>query len=222
MTLGSAGWLYRSVKFVKRHRKAAIAMAATVALIACLIGYYTSQLRGERNVAVAEAQRTQEVQQFFLDAFDHAGQDAPSRGKTSHSATFLDRAARDAASLHQDPITQADIYQGLGTMYQQWGELESAERLLGQSLAINEAHFPVASLPVLKVKLALGAARQEHGAYNDAIATANEILRFPLPETEYRSALVLLADSHFHLGHWRKRMHSTRRSWPTDKRRKRR
>ena len=196
-----AGWTYRSVKFVKRHRQAAIALAATVALIAGLIGYYTFQLRGERNVAVTEAQRTQEVQQFFLDAFDHAGQEALPAEKSRIVRLFLDRAAKDAASLQRDPIIQADIYQGLGTMYQQWGELASAERLLRQSLAIKEAHFPMESLPVFKIKLALGAAMQERGAYDDAIASANEALRFPLPVTEYRSALALLADSHFHLGH---------------------
>jgi len=196
----SGGWLYRSVKFVNRNRRAAVALAATLALIAGLIGYYTLQLRSERNVAVAETQRTQEVQQFFLYAFDHAGQTALPVEKSRIVRLFLDGAARDAASLHRDPIIQADIYQGLGTMYQQWGELTSAERLLRQSLAIKEANFPKESLPVLKVKLALGAALQERGMYDEAIAAANEALRFPLPETEYRAALSLLADAHFHLG----------------------
>ena len=104
--------------------------------------------------------------------------------------------------MRQDPAMQADIYQGLGEMYREWGVLDHAERLTRQAVAIDEAAIPRNSNRTAGARLALGDVLEERGAYDDAIAIGNEVLRLRLNESNHVKALKLVADAHFHLGHF--------------------
>ena len=192
---------YRAGKFVSRHRRAAVAVLATFALISGLIGVFTLRLAQERNRAVAEAVRTQRVKQFFLDTFSNATEDALPSEKTRFATIFLDRGVRDIDSLAHDPALQAELYEGFGGMYEDWGELDRAEQIARRALAkTQEASGDGRQAKMVKAKLALGNVLEEKGRYAEAIATANDVLGGQLEKPDYPIALKLLADAYIHLG----------------------
>jgi serine/threonine-protein kinase len=191
---------YRFGKFIRRYRRAVIAVSLAMLLCTAGVALYTVRLARARNEALAEAARTQRVKQFFLDVFEHAAEDARPAEKIRIANLFLDRGAADARSLSQDPAMQADIYQGLGALYREWGVLDRAENLLRQAVALDETHLPANHAQTLRAKLALGILLEEHGAYEEAIGIGNEVLRVPPARSDYPKALKLLADANFHLG----------------------
>lgn len=193
---------YRLRKFVSRNRSGVIAASLTILLSAAGLTIYTIQVTRARNAAVAEAARTQQVKQFFLTAFNHAAEEALPAEKSRIISLILDHAARDAASLRQDRAMQADVYQGLGEMYREWGVLGRAEQLARQAVAINESSVPTILSRVVSSKLALGDVLEERGAYDDAIVIGNGALRLRLDDKDRAKALRLLANAHFHLGNY--------------------
>src|SRR5207248_1868680 len=57
-------WQYRIGKFVRRNRRAVAATAMSVMLIVGLVLFFTLRLAKARDTALAEAARTQRIQQF--------------------------------------------------------------------------------------------------------------------------------------------------------------
>src|ERR1700719_3503061 len=60
---------YRLRKFVARHRQPVAAIAAVLTLVVGLVIFFTVRLAIARNAALAEAARTQRVEQFMQDLF---------------------------------------------------------------------------------------------------------------------------------------------------------
>ncbi len=126
-------WRYRLGKFVRRRRLRLAYAAGTVCAFAGLIGFFTFRLQQARNEAVAEAARTQRIQQFTTNLFQ--GNDA-SVGPADdlRVKTLLDRGREEAGSLSGDPEMQADMWETLGEIYRKLGDPKQAGTLLKASL----------------------------------------------------------------------------------------
>ena len=124
---------YRIRKFLRRHRKPVAAIALTGMAIAALLAFYTWQLSQARDQALAEAARTQRVQNFTLDLFQGGDELAGPRQGLDVS-TLLERGVREAQALDSEPAIQAELFQTLGNVYRKMGHLELAEPLIRKAL----------------------------------------------------------------------------------------
>ena len=125
--------LYRAGKFVRRHSRAVLATAATLALVVFMAAAFMWQLTRERNQAVAEAVRVRHIQDFMTNLLQGGDQNAGPAASLPVTA-MIDRGVQQAGTFAGDPMVQADLYQTLGAMSQRLGRLDQAETLLDKAL----------------------------------------------------------------------------------------
>lgn len=132
---------YRADKFVRRHAGGVAAAAGVTVLIAALVGFYTWQLAAERNRALAETAKAEQVSQFLTDLFA-ASDPRESGGDKLTAKQILDSGAeRIRAELTGQPEVQAALMDVMGVAYQNLGLLDQAEHLLKNALEIREGLF---------------------------------------------------------------------------------
>jgi serine/threonine-protein kinase len=165
--------LYRIHKFVGRNRRAVAASAFVCAVIIGLVIFYTLRLAKARNAALAETARTQRVEQFMQDLFQG---DAESTGPADdlRVVTVLERGEKQARALDEDPEIQADLYQTLGTMYDQLGKYDQADSLLKASLAQRKAIDGADSAKVAESLVALANLRNDQAKLEEAESFARQ------------------------------------------------
>jgi predicted Ser/Thr protein kinase len=114
---------YRLGKFVGRNRRAVMAAAAVLVLVAALVIVFTVRLAGARNAALAQTARTQRIQRFMLNLFD-GGDKAAGPAQDLRVVTLIDHGVQEARSLNAEPAVQADLYETLGGVshFEQAGE----------------------------------------------------------------------------------------------------
>ena len=168
--------LYRMHKFVGRNRRPVAASVLVGALIVGLVIFYTLRLAKARNAALAETARTQRVEQFMQDLFQG---DAESTGPADdlRVVTVLERGEKQARALDEDPQIQADLYQTLGTMYDQLGKYDRADSLLKASLAQRKATSGADSAKVAESLVALANLRNDQAQLAEAEAFARQGLQ---------------------------------------------
>ena len=132
-------WSYRAGKFIRRNKgRLAIASAVLIAFAATNV-FYTSRLAAERDRALVEAQRAQEVATFVTDLFEVSTPDE-SRGAEVTARQMLDRGAeRIGAELQTQPLVQVSLMQVIGSAYAKLGLNDSAVNTLETALERYEA-----------------------------------------------------------------------------------
>src|SRR5580700_875134 len=168
--------LYRMHKFIGRNRRPVTASALVGALVVGLVIFYTLRLAKARNAALAETARTQRVEQFMQDLFQG---DAESTGPADdlRVVTVLERGEKQARALDEDPEIQADLYQTLGTMYDQLGKYDQADSLLKASLAQRKATRGADSAKVAESLVALANLRNDQAQLEEAEVFARQGLQ---------------------------------------------
>lgn len=161
------GVSYRLGKLVRRRWAELSAAAAALLLLAALVGFYTFRLASARNAALAEAARTQRVQQFMLGLFT-GGDDQAGPADSLRVVTLVDRGVQEARLLDRDPIIQAEVYNTLGAVLQQLGELPRADSVLGAALDRRLALLGPASPEVAESRVSLGLLRLDQARYDEA------------------------------------------------------
>jgi serine/threonine-protein kinase len=131
---------YRLGKFARRHWKPLSAAAAVTLAVVGLVSFYTVRLTAARNDAVAEAQRTRRIQEFMNGLFE-GGDPAAGPRDTLRVVSLLERGVHDAAGLAAEPAVQAELYQTLGTIFQNFGHLDRADSLLALALEIRRTRL---------------------------------------------------------------------------------
>src|ERR1700681_3254634 len=133
-------WQYRIGKFVRRKRRAVAATAVIFAVIVGLVTFFTVRLAKARDTALAEAARTQRIQQFTANLFQ-GGDAAAGPSDSLRVITIVDRGVQEAKTLNHDPKVQAELYQNLGSIYQKLGKFEPADSLLRSALEQRKSLF---------------------------------------------------------------------------------
>jgi serine/threonine-protein kinase len=167
---------YRLRKFVSRNRRAVVASSLASVIVVALVIFYTLRLAKARNAALAEAARTQRVEQFMQDLFQG---DAESTGPADdlRVVTVLERGEKQARALDEDPEIQADLYQTLGTMYDQLGKYDQADSLLRASLAQRKTTDGADSAKVAESFVALANLRNDQAQLAEAETLARQGLQ---------------------------------------------
>jgi serine/threonine-protein kinase len=157
---------YRLGKFVRRNRRPVLAVCLVFTLVVGLVIFFTVRLARARNAALAEAARTKRFERFMLNLF-RGGGDAPPSTEMPAIA-LLDRGLKEAASLHADPETQADLYETLGSMYEVLGNYPKADALLRASLDKIKAALGPDDPKVAESLLQLAVLRGDQAQYKEA------------------------------------------------------
>jgi serine/threonine protein kinase/tetratricopeptide (TPR) repeat protein len=158
---------YRTGKFVRRHSRAVTAAALVFVVIVGLVAFFTWRWTKARNAALAEAAKTQRVQQFMMNLFQ-GGDEAVGPAADMKVLTMVDRGVQQAQALSTDPKVQAELYLTLGSIYQKLGKLDQAESLLRQALAQRQTLFGPDSAEVAESLVALGQLRAEQAHMDEA------------------------------------------------------
>jgi len=150
--------LYRTGKFLRRNRVAAIATVLVIAAIASQTTFYTQRLAAERDNAQLQAERAQEVADFLTGLFAEAD---PSQnlGEPMTARQMLDRgAARIADELDGQPELQAALMVTIAKSYENMEENVAARDYLNASMPGIEAKLGNANADVLRLRFLLGMA----------------------------------------------------------------
>lgn len=131
---------YAAAKFLRRHRSAAIAIAAVI--LAYVLGstLFTVRLARARDAAIAEAARVDRIQRFTESLFD-GGDPEAGRAVELKTSDLLRRGEVEAEGLGSDPRMQADMLHTLGKAYQRLGLFKEANTLLGRALQERKDRF---------------------------------------------------------------------------------
>ncbi len=158
---------YRIGKFVRRNRRAVAATAVIFAVIVGLITFFTVRLAKARDTALAEAARTQRIQQFTANLFQ-GGDPAVGPSDSLRVITIVDRGVQEAKTLNRDPKVQAELYQNLGSIYQKLGKFEPADSLLRSALDQRKSLFGADSREVAESLTGLGLLRSDQAHLEEA------------------------------------------------------
>jgi serine/threonine protein kinase/Flp pilus assembly protein TadD len=179
---------YRLGKFVRRNRRAVSAAALVFTIVVGLVVFFTVRLAKARNAALEEAARTQRIQRFMMNLFQ-GGDESVGPGDSMKVVTLLNRGVQEAQTLNSDPKVQAELYQTLGTIYDQLGKFDQADSLLHSALERRKSVFGSDSTEAAESLVALGQLRSDQAQYDEAEQLARQGLEMSkrhLPPTHPR------------------------------------
>lgn len=169
--------VYRLNKFIKRN-KASVSIASLAVLSIILITiFYTSQLKLQRDIAIKERQKSDEVVRFVTGLFEYS---KPSRrlGKDISAKDLLDEGAnRIQFELVEQPLVQQTLKQVLGEVYYKLGQEQKALDLLTDALAKQRELLGENHLDVATTKLVLALVHQDRGNYDFAAELLSQALQ---------------------------------------------
>ncbi|MEL6215913.1 MAG: tetratricopeptide repeat protein, partial [Pseudomonadota bacterium] len=133
-------WAYRSGKFIRRHRAAAIAAVAVLAVGTIQTVFYAQQLTKERDLALQEREVAESTTDFLVDLFN-VSRPGESLGETITAREVLDQgAARIRNELTEDDRIRARMLQTIGAVYQRLGLYKDAQSLMEEAVMLNRQH----------------------------------------------------------------------------------
>jgi len=178
--------IYRLRKFVLRRRVRLAYATITLATFAGLVIYFTLRLREARDAALAEAARTERIQQFTSNLF-RGNESTVGPADDLRVTTLLDRGREEAASLSGDHAMQADMWETLGDIYRKLGDLKQADALLSASLERRQAYANSQPRKYAAILVELGQLRMDEARLDDAerlIRQSLEVIRRTPPQTD--------------------------------------
>ncbi|MBV6522830.1 MAG: Serine/threonine-protein kinase PknD [Gemmatimonadaceae bacterium] len=181
---------YRVSRFARRHWRPLAGTAAALVAVIALTAFYALRLADARNAAVAEAERTQQIQGFLMNLFQ-GGDEAVGPADSLRVITLIDRGAQEAARLDGEPEVQAALHETLGSIYQKLGKQERADTLLESALRQRQAIFDPQHPEIARSMVALGLLRADQARYDEAerfIRDGLGYLKQRLPPTDARIA----------------------------------
>ncbi len=164
---------YRFGKFVRRNRREVTAAALAVGLVVGLAVFFTVRLARARDAALAEAARTQRIQRFTMNLFQ-GGDEAVGPSDDLRVITLVDRGVQEARVLDADPGVQAELYQTLGSVYQNLGKFSAADKLLNSSLEERKSLYGADSAQVAESLVELAQLRGAQAQFDEAVSMARQ------------------------------------------------
>jgi len=166
-------WRYRTGKFIRRHRVAAL-ISATFVLSLILFGISMAIFAHRARMEQARAEQASRFLQSVFNASDpfHA------KGATVTARDILDRgSARIQQELKDQPKTQEEILETMAEAYQHLGVYDRAELLLAQEVEAAKRAEGEESPPVAKALRLLADVQRQRSKYQDAERNLREALR---------------------------------------------
>ena len=155
-------WLYRTRKFVGRHKLAVAASAAavvTLAAFATITFVQAQRIAYERDVATTERTRAEQVSSFLVELFE-LSDPSRSRGNQVTARELLDIGARRVSfGLADQPETRATLLSTIGTVYQSLGLYSDSVALMEEGLQVADRASTARVTPPWRLRCARSAMR---------------------------------------------------------------
>ncbi len=158
---------YRAATFVRRNRRAVTASSAALVAIVALVTFYTVRLSQARDRALLESVRAQRIQGFMTRLFQ-GGDEGAGPADSLRVVTLLQSGVAEARALDREPAVQADLYQTLGNIYRQLGDLDQADSLLQTGRAQWRRLAGPGSVEAARAAVALGDLRTDQARFDEA------------------------------------------------------
>jgi serine/threonine protein kinase/tetratricopeptide (TPR) repeat protein len=158
---------YRAEKFVTRNWRAVSVATAVLLLVAGLSTVFTLRLAKARNAALAEAARTQRIQDFMVSVFQ-GGDEAAGPAADVKVVDMIDSGVHQAQALGSDPKVQSELLFNFAGIYQKLGQLAKAESLLQATLEQRKSLFGADSPEVAESLVAFGVLRSDQSRLDEA------------------------------------------------------
>ncbi|WP_083343778.1 serine/threonine-protein kinase [Terriglobus roseus] len=159
--------IYRIRKFAARRRVEIVYAAIAILVFIALSSYFAIHLRQARDAAIAEAARTERIQQFTSNLF-RGNESSVGPAEDLRVKPLLDRGREEASSLNSDPDMQADMKETLGEIYRKLGDQGHAEELLTASLAWRESRAKDLPRKYVQNLIELAGLRTDEAKLDDA------------------------------------------------------
>ena len=172
-------WLYRFRKFVGRYKASLFAASAiVVALILGLsLALWQAQIAAsERDRAQLEASKAEETASFLISLFETADPFVAQDADQTVAELLTQGESRMGLALSQQPSLQATMAVVLGQVYRRRGQLERAEAVFRQALALQHEATPLDLAAMAQSMRELAGTRREQGAFSDADSLLKEVL----------------------------------------------
>lgn len=130
-------WTYHTQKYLRRNRTVLYAVGVGFLLLGIMGIYYTFQLKEQRNIALSEARRANQITGLITDVFSAAD---PNIGgaDTITAVQLLDKGMQNLSkNLGDDPALYADMLSRMTGVYLSLGQYEQAKQMAAESYAIN-------------------------------------------------------------------------------------
>jgi serine/threonine-protein kinase len=194
---------YRVGKFWRRNKAGVLVTTAMLAVFVGMGTYYTLQLERERDLALQEQRKANEVVGFVTGLFE-VSDPSESRGEEITVRDLLDEGAlRIGSELVDRPGIKSTMQRVLGEVYYSLGAYERAREFLETAQRQQQSLYGDNNLDVATTKLALGLVHQDEGdlesaesLYLQALDTRLSLLGENNPEVmEATSTLAFLEES---------------------------
>ncbi len=171
--------LYRTKKFILRRP---VIPTSIIFMLFAIWGYiftlqqHADQLEVERNIALSEALRAEQISDFLINMFQEA--DPFSSSKDITVREMLDRGTDQVLEdgLIEDPVVRAKFMETLGNVYRRLGALDKAEQLLMEAIQIRRSLYGSMHLEIASSLSRIGSLLTDQGNYVDAVETLREAL----------------------------------------------
>jgi serine/threonine-protein kinase len=158
--------LYRARKFVGRHRMGT-AFAATLAGLALAFGgFHNARVSAERDAALREAAKAEQVTAFMVDMFRRSEPNAPD--SLSLDDVLRIGAGRIQEELEDQPEVRAAMMSAMGGVYLNLGRYAEAGDLLEAALATRIRVLPPDDVVIGESLRELGIVLERQGVYDRA------------------------------------------------------
>lgn len=171
--------MYRTGKFLKRHRLGVGSAVAVLAIVVTLVTFYTVRLASERNRAQIESRKSAQVASFLRGLFEHADPGRVRGPRVTARELLQQGAARIDAELADQPEVQAELMDLMGSVYLSLGLFEDADPLLETSETLRRTELGADAAETLASRLHRGQWLHAVGEYDAAEAVYQELLRRP-------------------------------------------
>jgi serine/threonine-protein kinase len=158
---------YRLATFVRRNRRLVAATTAVVLAGLSMATFYTVRLAQARDRALTQSVRAERIQRFISNLFQ-GGDQVAGPAESLRVVTLLDQGVAEARVLDREPAVQADLYQTLGNIYRQLGQLDRADSLLSTGVELSRRVGGEGSVEAARAMVALGDLRTEQARFDEA------------------------------------------------------
>ena len=167
--------LYRSSRFVRRHRAVSVA-AAIAALLASTALWLFLTREGQERRFDEERDRSDDLLGRLIQMYD-AADPAAAAGATVASRKLLDQAVEPLRSdPPEDPATRATLLFAAGRVYRRIGLPGEARPLLTQSLDLRRELHEAPDDALAEVLFELGTAAAQSGSPEEAVGLLEQVL----------------------------------------------
>ncbi len=144
----------RLKKYLARNRILLSAAGLVLIAISSIIFYYSGQVKTERDFAIFQAEKAEEVTAFLLELFE-SNDPAYAQGEQITALNMLDRGLERAGNIENNQL-RASMLATIGDALTRLSEFDKAAGVLEQALDLSKIAFGELSVETAGVLLSIG------------------------------------------------------------------